>query len=167
MPTLKQLLFVPVLGGSVAFACGRDARPAASSNGAPRPAAVAAKPAQKNCPPEAEVSRAIGSPVKYTVKGIGCMYVNDDESYGADLMLGGAGSGAQLMSEVREEAQGRRAATEPAGIGEQGVIWAATGNASGAVIGNGKSVYADVTMDSKDRSATKAALLALLRRGLE
>lgn len=166
MPTLKQLLFIPVLGGSVAFACGRDARPAASSDSAPRPAA-AAQPAKKNCPPETDVSRALGSPVKYTGKGIGCMYVNDDESYGADLMLGGAGSGAQLMSEVREEAEGRRATVEQAGIGEQGVLWAATGNASGAVIGNGKSVYADVTMDSKDPSATKAALLVLLRQGIQ
>lgn len=166
MPTLKQILFIPALGGSLAFSCGGDARPAAASDSTPR-AAASAQPARKSCPPEADVSRALGSPVKYTGKGIGCMYVNDDESYGADLMLRGAGSGAQLMSEVREEAEGRRAAVEPAGIGDQGVLWAATGNAAGAVIGNGKSVYADVTMDSKAPSATKAALLVLLRMGIE
>ena len=166
MPTLKPLLLSPLIGGSLAFACGADARPATSADSAPRPAA-AATASRPNCPDAAEVSRVLGHTVAPMRGGIGCQYTSDDESYDAGLIFGGAGRGPQLMSEVREEAAGRQAPTEAPGFGDQGVLWATRGNAAGVVIGNGKSAYAEVTMDSKERSATKAALLTFLRMGIQ
>jgi hypothetical protein len=166
MPTLKQLLFAPILGGSVAFACGGEARPAAADS-APRRVATPAAPVKKNCPDQAYVSSVLGGKVTLTGQGIGCMYVTDDESYGADMILSGAATGARLMNEVREEAQGRQIRTESPGVGDDGVLFAGQGNAAGAVVGNAKSAYVDVTMHGKDASATKAALITLLRKGIE
>jgi hypothetical protein len=97
---------------------------------------------------------------------VGCQYVSDDESYDASLIFGAAALGAQLMREVREEAEGRRQPTEPIGFGDQGVLWAAPGNATGVVVGNGKTAYAQVSMGSQDRNATKAAVLTFLRQGI-
>ena len=167
MPTLKPLLLSPLIGGSLAFACGGDARPAASADSAPRPAAATASAARPNCPDAAEVSRVLGHSVAPMRGGTGCQFTSSDDSYGADFIFGGAGSDAQLMSEVREAAAGRQAPTEAPGFGDQGLLWAAVGNAAGVVVGNGKSVYAEVTMDSRDRSATKAALLTFLRTGIQ
>ena len=167
MPKLKSLLILPAIGGSLAFACGRDARPAASADAAPKASAGATAPAQKACPDAAVVSHALGTTVKFTGQGTGCMYTTDDETYESSMILGGAGSGAQLMREVQEEADGRQARTESPGVGDRGLMWAARGNAAGAVVGNGKSAYVEVTMDSKDPAATKAALLELLRKVIE
>lgn len=168
MPSLKPLLLSPLIGGSLAFACGGDARPATAADSASRPAATATASAPKrNCPDAAEVSRVLGHTVTPLRGGTGCQFTSSDDSYGADFIFGGAGSGAQLMSEVREAAAGRNAPTEAPGFGDQGVLWATLGNAAGVVVGNGKSAYAEVTMDSKERSVTKAAVLTFLRMGIQ
>ena len=166
MPSLKAVLLAPLLGGSLAFACGGDARPAATADSARRPTPAASAP-KPNCPDAAEVSRVLGHAVAPLRGGTGCQFTSSDDSYGADFIFGGAGSGAQLMSEVREAAAGRSAPTEAPGFGDQGLLWAATGNAAGVVVGNGKSAYAEVTMDSQDRTATKAAVLTFLRQGIQ
>jgi len=166
MPGMRPLLLSPLLGGSLAFACGGDARPASSADSAPRPAAAAAAP-RNNCPDAAEVSRVLGHTVAPLRGGTGCQYASDDESYDASFIFGGPATGAQLMREVREEAEGRRRPTEAPGFGDQGVLWAAPGNAAGAVIGNGKAAYAEVSMPGKDSSATKAAVLTFLRQGIQ
>src|SRR4051794_38962447 len=159
MLAAKLLLFVPLFAGSLAFTCGGDARAVATTDDAPRlaPAAVAAPP--KNCPTEAEVSRILGRAVKPMAQSIGCAYSSDDQSYSADIMHAGAATGAQLMDEVREEAKSRHLATEATDFGDRGVLWAEHGDASGAVVGNGKAAYADVTMGDQEKSATKAALV--------
>lgn len=168
MSPMRLLVLAPLLGGSLAFACGGDARPARSADSASRaPLARAPAAQQRTCPDPAEISRVLGHTVARLRGSAACQYTSDDESFGADLIFGGAGSGPQLMSEVREAAAGRQAPTEPTGFGDQGVLWATLGNAAGVAIGNGKSAYAEVTMSGKDRSVTKAAVLTLLRQGIQ
>ena len=166
MPKLTDLLLAPALAGSLALACGGDARPAASADSAPATAS-AATPAQTNCPGQADVSRIVGITLKLTGPGSSCVYMSDDQESSASLMLRGAASGDQLIKEAREEAEGRQITVESPGFGDRGAIWSQRGTATGAVIGNGKSAYVVLEMPGKEQSATKAAVLALLKKGIE
>ncbi len=165
MPKANHLLLLPAIAGSLAFACGRDAPPAASADGAPR--RTAAAPAPNHCPDAADVSRIVGATLKFTAHGTSCVYMSDDQEFNASLILGGAGSGDQLIRETREEAEGRQMTVESPGFGDRGAIWSQRGAAAGAVVGNGKSAYVVLEMPGREQSATKAALLALLRKGIE
>jgi hypothetical protein len=168
MPTMRPLLLSPLIGGSLAFACGGDARPAASADSMSRPAVTSTASAPKqNCPDAAEISRVLGHTVAPLRSGVGCQYVSDDESYDADLIFGSPATGTRLMGEVREEAESRHRPTEAPGFGDQGILWAGLGNATGVVIGNGKAAYAAVSMAGKDSSVTRAAVLTFLRQGIQ
>lgn len=166
MLTPKALLLLPAIAGSLAFNCGGDARPAASADSL-RPTPSAAAPAQTSCPSEADVSRIVGITLKRAGAGSSCVYMSDDQESSASLMLRGAASGDQLIKEAREEAEGRQITVESPGFGDRGAIWSQRGTATGAVVGNGKSAYVVLEMPGKEQSATKAALLALLRKGIE
>ena len=105
--------------------------------------------------------------MKRTGTGSSCVYMSDYQEFNASLMLRGAASGDQLIRETREEAEGRQMTVESPGFGDRGAIWSQRGAAAGAVVGNGKSAYVVLEMPGKEQSATKAALLALLRKGIE
>ncbi len=164
----KMLLLAPLLAGSLGFACGGDPQPraAADSTRQPTPARTATAPARP-CPDAADISRLLGHTVTPLRSSVGCQYDSDDQSYTAELIFGAAPLGATLMGDVREEAAGRRLATEPIGFGDDGVLWAARGNATGVVVGNGRTAYASVSVGDRDRDFTRSAVLALLRQGIQ
>ena len=146
------------------------AGPAATQSAATRSASGSGgSGARDRCPTEAEIAAVIGSPVK-RLKGAGCSYQSEDEKTDVSILIMGAGSGEQLLGELKESAAGSpNAKVEPvAGIGDSAHMYAVPGRATAVAVGGGKSYWVEVSSvggDSKvDRQPQVIQILRLLMR---